>query len=142
MPLFSARSAGAVAVAGAMAMLAAAVPAQAADEAAMPYDAELEAAIAPGDPAVLPADEEALRAIDGKHRRLIRLAQRQCSIGIGVVEAGERNPCVISTVERGVANADDEMLAAFHAALPLSVRFDADRRPDAWRYGLAGDDPS
>ena len=131
MPCFSLKPAGAaVAI-----MLLAVVPARADDHEMMPYDADLEAAIAPPEATDLPRDETALRALETKHRRLLRLAERQCADVAGGGSA-ERNPCIISTVERGVSNADDAQLAAFHAALPFQVRYDPNRRPDAWRYPL------
>jgi hypothetical protein len=91
--------------------------------------------------AVLPTDESALRDLDARQRRIVNTAQRQCSTSLGGVNRSDRDPCVISSVEVGIEVAEDPVLKAFHEALPMSVRYDADRRGDTWRIGQDDEAP-
>lgn len=88
---------------------------------------------------VLPEDEETLRALEVKHRRIINTAQRQCTTSLGGINRNDRDPCVISGVETGVEISDDPVLKAFHEALPMSVRYDGDRPTSVWRIGQDDD---
>lgn len=80
-----------------------------------------------------PNDEDSLRTLERAHLRIVRGALRQCTIGKGHARAGSPTPCVISGVMRGLDIADDPVLRAYHAALPMSARYN-ERRPQAvWR---------
>lgn len=89
----------------------------------------------------LPDDEATLRDLEMKHRRIINTAQRQCTVSLGGINRNDRDPCVISGVEAGVEQADDPQLTAFHTALPMSVRYDADRPANVWRIGQDDEAP-
>ncbi|WP_422020342.1 hypothetical protein [Pyruvatibacter mobilis] len=91
--------------------------------------------------ALLPKDEEALRTLEQRHRRIINTAQRQCTTSLGGINRSDRDPCVISGVETGVEISDDPVLKAFHEALPMSVRYDGDRPDNTWRIGLDDEAP-
>jgi hypothetical protein len=78
------------------------------------------------DPSVLPRDEESLRALDAKQLRLVRRATSMCDASEpGFVRArAMRRPCIIGLVDNAVATSDDPELQAYHAAMPVSVRYD------------------
>lgn len=90
---------------------------------------------------VLPNDEETLRALEQKHRKIVRQAARECAPGLAAASASDRDPCVISNVERSVEASDDPYLIAFNAALPKSVRYDEDRRENVWMIGQDDEAP-
>lgn len=92
---------------------------------------------APMEWVALPTDETAMRDLDTEHRRIVRLARRQCAVGTSfAVVRGRRNPCVITNVDRTVASSENAELAAYHAALPERVRYDAERPTTIWQTVL------
>lgn len=90
-------------------------------------------------PAGLPAEREALAALDAAHRRLVRTATRACvsahATGGQRIAGPEDFACVVSGVEAAVGASEDATLQAFHAALPFFARYDQDRSP-AVAHGL------
>jgi hypothetical protein len=78
----------------------------------------------------LPTDENALGNLNFQHRRLVRRAQNRCTDQATNVAAG---PCVMGTVDRSVAQANDPALTAFHYALPTQHRYDPERSSVIWK---------
>lgn len=90
---------------------------------------------APPPPAeVLPQDEGSLRALDAEQLRILRRAIQMCpSLGMPNTINPERNPCVIQSTDKAVADAGDPKLAEFHSRLPASYRYDENRPGTVWR---------
>ena len=80
----------------------------------------------PYDASVLPRDEEGLRTLDFKQLRLVRRATSMCDASepAFVRARAMRRPCIIGLVDNAVATSDDPALQAYHAAMPLHVRYD------------------
>ena len=87
------------------------------------------------DTSALPHDEASLSALDSKQLRLVRRAANQCDTTDPIFAArlNSRRPCVIGSVDRAVATSDDPALQAYHAALPLNVRYDQYRAGYYWQ---------
>ncbi len=70
-----------------------------------------------------------LRDLNNEHTRIVRQAQRVCSVGpfTGVVKRNQNNGCIVGDVERHVRSVEDANLLAFHQTLPLRYRYSADR---------------
>ncbi|MFP4004018.1 MAG: hypothetical protein ACLFV8_09600, partial [Alphaproteobacteria bacterium] len=90
------------------------------------------------DYSVLPADMEALRDLDARHRAIVRRAARMCSGLRGTLPRTGlyADPCVRRNVESGLEKAEDPQLTAFHYALPLRVRYDGLRSEADWRRAV------
>lgn len=70
-------------------------------------------------------NRDALADLNRRQRRMVRSAQRSCSsVEDSSLGAGG---CIISWVDRAVAQEDDEALLAFHYALPPRYRYDPER---------------
>ena len=71
---------------------------------------------------------------------ILRRASRQCSQQqLPVPIKAERNPCVIASTDKTIADSDDPALEAFHAALPDNERYDEYRTDTTWRAFLVSD---
>lgn len=83
----------------------------------------------------LPRDEASLRTLDNAQLRIVRRANAQC------VHSGEARfdeyrgararACIMPLADRAVETSDDPALQAYHAWLPMGLRYDANRVP-AW----------
>jgi hypothetical protein len=78
----------------------------------------------------LPSDEQALRDLNSRQRRMIRRAQTRCAAEGGTLSGG---PCVRGIVDREVARENDPALTAFHYALPMQHRYDSERASFVWK---------
>jgi hypothetical protein len=80
----------------------------------------------PYDASALPRDEEGLSAVDAKQLRIVRRATNMCDATdpAFVRTRVTRRPCIIGSVDNAVQTSDDPALQAYHAALPLNVRYD------------------
>lgn len=83
--------------------------------------------------AVVPGDEESLRSLEQAHLRIVRGANRVCSSGKSYIRGSRPTPCIISGVMRGLDIADDPVLKAYHAALPMAARYDERRPQTVWK---------
>ena len=70
-----------------------------------------------------------LRSLNNEHTRIVRQAQRVCSVGpfTGVVRRNQNNGCIVGDVERHVRSVEDANMLTFHQALPLRVRYSSER---------------
>ncbi len=70
-----------------------------------------------------------LRSLNNEHTRIVRQAQRVCSVGpfTGVVRRSQANGCIVGDVERHVRSLDDANMLMFHRTIPLRYRYSADR---------------
>ncbi|AWZ01609.1 hypothetical protein RHODOSMS8_02079 [Rhodobiaceae bacterium] len=70
-----------------------------------------------------------LRSLNNEHTRIVRQAQRVCSVGpfTGVVRRNQSNGCIVGDVERHVRSVDDANMLTFHQSLPLRVRYSSER---------------
>ncbi|WOF74829.1 hypothetical protein QMT40_002488 [Parvibaculaceae bacterium PLY_AMNH_Bact1] len=70
-----------------------------------------------------------LRSLNNDHTRIVRQAQRVCSVGSfsGVVRRGQNNGCIIGDVERHVRSVEDANILIFHQTLPLRYRYSSER---------------
>lgn len=88
---------------------------------------------------VLPQTEDGLKALDTAQLKLLRRAVQSCPTpavsGVNAINP-ERNPCVIQSTDKAVADSGDPALAAFHAKLPNSYRYDEHRPETVWRAML------
>ena len=85
-------------------------------------------------------DESSLQRLNAEQLRIVRRASRLCAQQqLPVAIKAERNPCVIASTDKAIADSDDPALEAFHAALPNSDRYDEYRSDTAWRAFLVGD---
>ena len=81
-----------------------------------------------------PPTEEYLRQLDNDQLRIVRRAIQGCpssTTGRAVIRP-ERNPCVMSSTDRAVAESGNEDLIAFHQGLKPSDRYDENRTGAAW----------
>jgi hypothetical protein len=86
-----------------------------------------------------PATEAYMNQLDTDQLRIVRRAVQGCpSTGLGGGRSirPERNPCVISSTDRAVADSGNPDLETFHQALPASDRYDEHRSTNAWRVWL------
>lgn len=84
------------------------------------------------------ADEKFLSDLDSQQLRIVRQASRSCpqiSVGPGAVRK-ERDPCVISSTDKAVADSGNPDLQAFHNALRDSDRYDEHRPTTVWQAWL------
>jgi len=89
-------------------------------------------------PQLVSLGEEALRDLDNAQLRLLRRAIRGCRApGVGRFIAPERDPCVMMSTDRAIAQEGDEALNDFHWSLLDSDRYDENRSTNAWRRWLA-----
>src|SRR4029079_9913170 len=67
----------------------------------------------------LPGDEESLRELNAEQLRIVQRSSRLCAqtAPMPPIKA-ERNPCVIASTDKAIADSDDPALQAFHSALP------------------------
>lgn len=82
-----------------------------------------------------PPTEQFLRDLDSQQLRIVRNASRGCpstALGAGKTIRPERNPCVISSTDRAVADSGNPDLQAFHRALRDSERYDEQRPSTVW----------
>ncbi len=72
---------------------------------------------------------EQLRDLNNEHTRIVRQAQRVCSVGpfTGVIRRNQNNGCIVGDVERHVRSVEDANMLTFHQTLPLRYRYSADR---------------
>ncbi len=82
------------------------------------------------------ATEQYLRQLDTDQLRIVRRSVRSCTSITPVKLRPERNPCVISSTDKAVANADEPDLKVFHEALRQSDRYDENRTSAAWMIWL------
>jgi hypothetical protein len=81
-----------------------------------------------------PPTEQFLRELDNEQLRIVRRAARGCpsnNLGAKSVKT-ERDPCVITSADRAVAESGNPDLQAFHRALPDSERYDEHRPSTIW----------
>jgi hypothetical protein len=91
----------------------------------------------PGDRDPLPRNESALQELNAEQLRILRRASRLCAATpMPVPIKAERNPCVIASTDKAIADTDDEALEAFHSALPDGERYDEYRTNTVWRAML------
>jgi hypothetical protein len=86
-----------------------------------------------------PVTEDFLRQLDNDQLRLLRRAIQGCpsaSVGLSKAVRTERDPCVIASTDRAVADSDNPDLQAFHSSLPDSDRYDENRSSTVWRAWL------
>jgi hypothetical protein len=86
-----------------------------------------------------PVTEDFLRQLDNDQLRLLRRAIRGCpsaSAGVGKAIRPERDPCVIASTDKAVADTGNPDLQAFHSALPETERYDENRSSTVWRVWL------
>lgn len=76
----------------------------------------------------LPAEREALVALDSQQNRALRTSVRHC-ISIGQAR-GRNSACVFLDLDR-VMRQSDEALRAYHFALPRQMRYDENRHREA-----------
>ncbi|MBL8781676.1 MAG: hypothetical protein JNL06_12135 [Alphaproteobacteria bacterium] len=82
-----------------------------------------------------PPTEQFLRDLDNQQLRIVRNASRGCpspTLGAGKTIKPERNPCVIASTDKAVADSNNPDLQAFHEALPASARYDEQRPSTVW----------
>jgi len=81
-----------------------------------------------------PPTEEFLRQLDNDQLRIVRRAGRGCPSNnlAGKSIKSERDPCVISSTDKAVADSGNPDLQAFHRALPDSERYDENRPTTVW----------
>jgi hypothetical protein len=87
-----------------------------------------------------PATEAFLSQLDSDQLHIVRQAVRGCtspSLPGGKSLQPERNPCVISSTDKGVADSGNPDLETFHQALPANERYDEHRSTGVWRVWLA-----
>jgi len=70
-----------------------------------------------------------LQALNNGHTRIVRQAQRVCSVGpfTGIVRRGQNRGCIVGEVERHVRSLGDPNMITFHQALPLRYRYSSER---------------
>jgi hypothetical protein len=81
-----------------------------------------------------PPTEEFLRQLDNEQLRIVRRAVRGCpsnNLGAKSIKS-ERDPCVIGSTDKAVADSGDPDLQAFHRALRDSERYDENRPSTVW----------
>jgi hypothetical protein len=81
-----------------------------------------------------PPTEEFLRELDTQQLRIVRRAVRGCpsnNLGAKSIKS-ERDPCVIASSDKAVADSGNPDLQAFHRALPDSERYDENRSSTVW----------
>ena len=81
-----------------------------------------------------PPTEQFLRELDSQQLRIVRRAVRGCpsnNLGVKSIKS-ERDPCVISSSDKAVADSGDPDLQAFHRTLPDSERYDEQRSSTVW----------
>jgi hypothetical protein len=88
----------------------------------------------------LPRNESALSDLNAEQLRIVRRASRLCAQTTALAIKAERNPCVMASTDKAIADTDDPALQAFHAALPDNDRYDEYRTDTTWRAFLV-DDP-
>lgn len=76
----------------------------------------------------LPAEREALAALDNEQNRALRASVRHC-ISIGQAR-GRNSTCVILDLDRTMRQSG-EALRAYHFALPRPMRYDENRSREA-----------
>lgn len=76
----------------------------------------------------LPAEREALAALDSDQHRALRASVRQC-IAIGQAR-GRNSTCVLLDLDRTMRQSG-EALRAYHFALPRPMRYDENRNREA-----------
>jgi hypothetical protein len=92
------------------------------------------------EPGALPRNEQSLQRLNAEQLRIVRRASRMCDQRpLSMPIRAERNPCVITSTDRAIADSDDPALQEFHAALPATDRYDEFRTDTAWRAMLVGD---
>ncbi|MCE7999557.1 MAG: hypothetical protein HEP70_11915 [Rhodobiaceae bacterium] len=70
-----------------------------------------------------------LRSLNNDHTRIVRQAQRVCSVGpfTGVVRRAQNKGCITGEVERHVRSAENTNMLTFHQTLPLRYRYSSQR---------------
>lgn len=70
-----------------------------------------------------------LRSLNNDHVRIVRQAQRVCSVGpfTGVVRRNHSNGCITGEVERHVRSVENANMLTFHQTLPLRYRYSSER---------------
>lgn len=76
----------------------------------------------------LPAEREALAALDNQQHRALRTSVRHC-ISIGQAR-GRNSACVMLDLDRAMRQGGDA-LEAYHFALPRPMRYDENRHREA-----------
>jgi hypothetical protein len=73
--------------------------------------------------------EDQVKSLNNTHTRIVRQAQRVCSVGpfTGVVRRGQNRGCIVGEVERHVRSLGDPNMLTFHQGLPLRYRYSSDR---------------
>lgn len=82
-----------------------------------------------------PPTEQFLRDLDTEQLRIVRRAARGCPTTTTTPAKSiraERDPCVIASTDKAVADSGDPDLQAFHRALPDSERYDEQRPATVW----------
>jgi hypothetical protein len=81
-----------------------------------------------------PPTEEFLRQLDSDQLRIVRRAVRGCPSNNLAAKSikSERDPCVIASADKAVADSGNPDLQAFHRALPDSERYDENRASTVW----------
>jgi hypothetical protein len=84
-------------------------------------------------------DEKFLSDLDSQQLRIVRQASRGCpqlNIGPGKTIRKERDPCVMASTDKAVADSGNPDLQAFHDALPEAARYDEQRPTTVWQAWL------
>ena len=70
-----------------------------------------------------------LRSLNNEHTRIVRQAQRVCSVGpfTGVVRRNQNKGCIAGEVERHVRSLENVNMLTFHQTLPLRYRYSSER---------------
>lgn len=73
--------------------------------------------------------KDQLRSLNNEHTRIVRQAQRVCSVGpfTGVVRRNQNKGCITGEVERHVRSVNDANMLTFHQTLPLRYRYSSER---------------
>lgn len=73
--------------------------------------------------------KDQLRSLNNEHVRIVRQAERVCSVGpfTGVVRRTQNKGCITGEVERHVRSVGDANLLTFHQTLPLRYRYSSER---------------
>jgi hypothetical protein len=86
-------------------------------------------------PSALPQDARSLSALESTHVAIVRRASRMCAVdaryGGAIFKA-----CTISLTDSAVATSENDMLMAYHQALPIVPRYDENRASNIWRAWL------
>lgn len=89
-------------------------------------------------PALDQLSEEELRDVDNAQLRILRKALHGCRApGMSHFISPKKDPCVIMSTDREIAQSGDDVLEAFHWALPQGERYDENRSTTTWRLWLA-----